>query len=51
MCSARMPSELDCAKLFQSMQALSAHPFAFIQMIWFITGRNASDPGSTHLTL
>jgi AcrR family transcriptional regulator len=40
----RIPPELDCAQLFLSMQALSAHPFAFTQMTRFITGRNPSDP-------
>jgi TetR/AcrR family transcriptional regulator len=40
----KIPNDLDAGQLFLSMQALSAHPFAFTQMTRFITGRNASDP-------
>jgi hypothetical protein len=39
-----IPAEHDVAQLFLSLQALSAHPFAFTQMARYITGRNASDP-------
>jgi TetR/AcrR family transcriptional regulator len=39
-----IPADLDVAQLFLTMQAMSAHPFAFTQMTRFITGRNASDP-------
>jgi TetR/AcrR family transcriptional regulator len=39
-----IPAEHDAAQLFLSLQALSAHPFAFTQMTRYITGRNASDP-------
>jgi TetR/AcrR family transcriptional regulator len=39
-----IPADHDPAQLFLTLQALSAHPFAFTQMTRYITGRNASDP-------
>jgi hypothetical protein len=30
--------------LFLSFQALAAHPIAFPQMTWFVTGRRPDDP-------